>query len=170
MLEVGVLGGASVRMWQDYFQKGEIIGADLNEDVRRYADGRISIEIIDQSNPDDLDRLAKRGPFDLVLDDGSHVWQHQILTFQKLMPILNPGGYYILEDLDTSYGRYIPDYKGTGGISAAAYLKELADWVVACRVLDRDNQPDPHIARIWPTVEFIAFYRGTSLIKRKSSA
>jgi predicted O-methyltransferase YrrM len=170
VLEIGVLGGASVRLWRDYFQQGQIIGADINEDVKRYAGERLTIEIVDQSNSDDLDRVAKLGPFDLVVDDGSHVWEHQILTFQKLVPTLNPGGYYILEDLDTSYGKYIPDYKGSGGISAAAYLKDLSDWVVACRVLDLSKQPNKHIAKIWPIIDFIVFSRGTSLLKRKLSA
>jgi hypothetical protein len=170
ILEIGVLGGASVRTWRDYFQQGQIVGADVNVDVKRYVGQRITIEIVDQSNPDDLDRLAKLGPVDLVVDDGSHIWEQQILTFQKLVSALNPGGYYILEDLDTSYGKYIPDYKGSGGISAVAYLKDLADWVVACRVLELNKQPDKHIAQIWPMIEFMAFSRGTSLLKRKLSA
>ena len=167
VLEIGVLGGASIKTWRDYFELGNIVGADINGDVRRYADGRITIEIVDQSKAEDLDRLARLGPFDLIIDDGSHIWDHQILTFQKLMPAVNHGGYYILEDLDTSYGKYIPDYKGGGGISAASYLKELADWVVASRVLDLTKQPDKYIAQTWPTIDFVAFSQGTSLIKRR---
>lgn len=168
VLEIGVLEGASIKMWRDYFKNGEIIGVDINSNVERYAEGRIKIEIVDQSSHQDLDRLAEKGPFDLIVDDGSHVWEHQILSFQKLTPVLRPGGIYILEDLDTSYGKYIPDYKGSGALSAAEYLKKLADWVVACRVLDHEQQPDEHIAFIWPVIDFIAFYRGTSLIQRKT--
>ena len=77
VLEIGVLGGASLLTWRDYFSKGRIIGVDINPQVHDYACGRISIEIADQSQVGDLQRLAQLGPFDLILDDGSHVWGHQ---------------------------------------------------------------------------------------------
>ncbi|MGX7872042.1 hypothetical protein ACVDG5_003300 [Mesorhizobium sp. ORM6] len=73
---------------------------------------RIRIEILDQSKVQDLDLLATKGPFDVIVDDGSHVWTHQILTFQKLIGTVTPGGFYIVEDLDTSYGKYVPNYHG----------------------------------------------------------
>ena len=42
--------------------------------------------------------------FDVILDDGSHVPEHQILTINKLWKLVKPfPGIYIIEDLQTSY-------------------------------------------------------------------
>ena len=167
VLEIGVLNGGSVRTWRDYFRHGTVIGVDINPSTKQLAEARISIEIADQSKAQDLARLAQLGPFDLILDDGSHIWAHQILTFEYLFEALAPGGLYVLEDLDTSYGKYIADYRGDGGPSAAQYLQQLSDWVVGCRVLDPTTQPKNRVSAIWPLVEFVAFSRGTSVIKRR---
>jgi hypothetical protein len=165
VLEIGVLNGASLRTWRDYFPNGSIIGVDINPAALQHAGDRISIEIADQSNARDLRRIASLGPFDLVLDDGSHYWRHQILTFQLLAPAVQPGGFYVLEDLDTSYGHYIATY-GSGS-SAAAYLHELSDWVVGYRQMFHDRNIDPHLRAIWPTIDFIVFRQGTALMQRR---
>jgi len=39
----------------------------------------------------------------LINDDGSHIPQHQLLTFNILFPLLEDGGVYIIEDIETSY-------------------------------------------------------------------
>lgn len=169
VLEIGVLGGGSVRTWADYFPRGEIIGADIDPGAKQYASGRICIEIADQSDPNDRARLAALGPFDVVIDDGSHVWAHQIATFKTLIGSVQPGGLYIVEDLDTSYGKYIPDYQGAGGISAAEYLKRLSDLIVGHRVLPAPNA-DPIIGPLWQMVEAITFYRGAALMLRSGRA
>ncbi|WP_419896142.1 class I SAM-dependent methyltransferase [Roseomonas sp. USHLN139] len=166
VLEIGVLGGGSVRMWRDYFANGQVIGADINEAVRAYAGERLSIEIADQSSLEDMRRLAAMGPFDLIIDDGSHVWKHQIDSFNTLFPSLRPGGLYIIEDLDTSHGRYIPDYCGGGGPSCMQYLQTLSDWVVGWRQID-GIEANEELRRLWPMVDYTAFYRGTGLIRRK---
>ena len=165
VLEFGVLNGASLRTWREYFPRGSIIGVDSNPDTLAHASDRISIEIANQSNETDLKRVASLGPFDLVLDDGSHIWSHQIRTFQLLAPAVRPGGFYVIEDLDTSYGRYKAFYGG--GISAAAYLHRLSDWVVGNRQMFNDHKLDTHLRAIWPTIDFVVFYQGTGLMQRR---
>ena len=173
VLDIGVLDGGSARTWRDYFHNGHIIGVDIDPSAGRHISDRLSIHIADQSKEDDLKIITEKlGPFDLVVDDGSHVWEDQILTFKQLMPCISPGGFYIIEDLDTSYGKYVPTYCGRRryGISTAKYLQELSDWVVGCRVIDDREHPDPDIRRIWPIVDFVVFSRGTSLIRRGSES
>jgi predicted O-methyltransferase YrrM len=165
ILEIGVLNGASLQTWREYFPNGTIIGVDINPAAVKHVDNRISIEIADQSSEKDLKRVASLGPFDLVLDDGSHFWRHQILTFQILAPAVRPGGFYVLEDLDTSYGHYARTYGG--GISAAAYLHKLCDWIVGYRQMSDDRKIDPHLRAIWPTIDSVVFWRGTALMQRR---
>ena len=60
----------------------------------------------DQSNEGDLQNiknlLTNKNLF-LIIDDGSHHPDHQILTFNYLFPLLIEEGIYIIEDIETSY-------------------------------------------------------------------
>lgn len=168
LLEIGVLGGASIRTWRDYFKNGMIIGADINPEVKKYTDDRIAIEIIDQSMPTDLDALASKGPFDVIIDDGSHIWSHQILTLRKLLPVLKPNGIFIIEDLDTSHGKYKRTYGSPGYVTAHDYLQRISDWTVGIWVKDRAEIEDEFLIAAADTLEFVAFTRGAAILKKKA--
>jgi demethylmacrocin O-methyltransferase len=43
------------------------------------------------------------GTFDLIVDDGSHINEHVIKTFEILFPKLKKGGIYVVEDTQTAY-------------------------------------------------------------------
>jgi len=43
------------------------------------------------------------GGVDIVIDDGSHVAEHQLASFKTLFPLLFNGGVYVCEDLHTAY-------------------------------------------------------------------
>lgn len=168
LLEIGVYAGASIRTWEEYFPTASIVGADVNPDALQYASARTTIEIADQSNIADLIRLATtHGPFDILLDDGSHQWDHQITTFRTLYPFLKPGGYYVMEDIDTSYGSYVEGYRSPAMVPAAKYLHALCDYLVGDAALDRSQETDAFIRSYAPLTEFMAFYRRTCVIRRK---
>ncbi|MBD9520746.1 class I SAM-dependent methyltransferase [Ensifer sp. ENS02] len=167
LLEIGVLGGSSIRTWRDYFSEGEIIGADINPEVTQYAGERISIEIIDQGKPADLDKLACKGPYDVIIDDGSHLWEHQILTLRKLLPALKPGGVFIIEDLDTSHGKYRKQYGTPGTLTATEYLQRISDWVIGIWVSSREEVEDNFIIEAGRDLEFVAFLRGAAVLRKK---
>jgi hypothetical protein len=164
ILEIGVLGGSSLRTWEEYFPNAKIIGLDISLEAKKEESQRIKIEILDQSDTFQLSKYAEDKNFDIIIDDGSHVWGHQIKTLRILFPILNPLGIYIVEDLDTSYGKYYRDYSGDGTRTAASYLHEISDWVVGHRQMSGDELNDQSIASIYPTIDSITYYRGTSLI------
>jgi hypothetical protein len=106
LLEIGLLKGKSVRLWKRYFPKGQIYGIDIDPACRQYEEARISIEIGSQADVRVLERICERAaaPFDIVVDDGSHVNRHIIASFAYLFPRLRRGGLYIIEDLGCSYG------------------------------------------------------------------
>jgi len=102
-LEIGVWEGASLKTWNEYFENGIIIGLDI-DNKEQYDGGRIMTYRGDQNNGHDLKELNSAfGPFDVILDDGSHQGSHQLFSFETLFPLLNPGGFYIIEDCLCSY-------------------------------------------------------------------
>ena len=91
--------GASLKMWREYFPNAEIFALDNNvqalEHIRR--EPRIFPFYCDQSDPESYpDAIGKN--FDLIIDDGSHRPEDQILCAQMLTPLLNGKGIYIVED------------------------------------------------------------------------
>ena len=49
--------------------------------------------------------MAEHGPFDIVLDDGGHHVDMQVVTFDELWPSIAPGGVFMVEDTFSSYVR-----------------------------------------------------------------
>jgi hypothetical protein len=71
------------------------------------------------------------GNFDIVIDDGGHTMNQQRVSLEKLWQIVKPGGYYFIEDLQTSF---MAGYGGdtTGGKdpnvhTMSKYIYELID-------------------------------------------
>jgi hypothetical protein len=135
LLEIGVggyahpsRGGASLRMWKAYFPKAHVVGMDVH-DKSALAEPRIDIVRADQSDADSLADVNRRfGPFDVIVDDGSHVSAHVRTTFETLFPLLAADGVYAIEDLQTSYW---PEYGGAvdlgDGTTSMALVKSLVD-------------------------------------------
>jgi len=100
-IEIGVLNGRSLLMWEEYFPNATIYGVDINPNVKQFENGRVKILIGDQNNPDFLKKLEDIGQYDILLDDGSHIIRHQINSFNTLFK--NCKYYYVIEDLRCSY-------------------------------------------------------------------
>lgn len=105
MVEVGVSHGGSLQMWRKYFgRRARIVGVDIDGRTRNLAEPGIEIFIGDQSDRRFLSDLARRvGTADIILDDGGHMMDQQLVTFDELWPIVVDGGLYAVEDLHTSY-------------------------------------------------------------------
>jgi demethylmacrocin O-methyltransferase len=104
ILEIGVLGGASLITWKEWFYNSHIIGLDINSDCSALKEHRIEIEIGSQFDAQFLEYVSKKhGPFDIILDDASHINEHVIFSFEKLFPYVKSKGIYIVEDACTSY-------------------------------------------------------------------
>ncbi len=109
LLEIGIggygfsLGGQSLNAWHCYFPFGTIVGCDIQDKIS-LQNWRTKIRKVDQSEAGDLIRLAETdGPFDIIVDDGSHASEHQILSFRILFEHLKDGGVYCIEDVQTSF-------------------------------------------------------------------
>ncbi len=105
VIELGVYMGASLSMWEEYFPNARIIGVDFDSRCEKYSFGRKEVMIKDLSKEDSLLYLTQYAP-DIVIDDASHRWSHQIMAFSILFPKLSNGGIYILEDIATSFDMF----------------------------------------------------------------
>lgn len=89
--------GASLFMWRDFFPKAQIYACDIRDDILINED-RIKSFQCDQSKKDSLEKLKEKiGEVDIVIDDGSHQTEHQILSAKILLPMCKK--YYVIEDV-----------------------------------------------------------------------
>ena len=110
ILEFGVATGGSIRLWYEWFPKSFVVGVDKNPDANIdlpvFAEcdkQRLRIITGMQSDPKILAQIVKLGPFDIIIDDGSHRPEDQQYCFTKLFEkSLVAGGMYVIEDLQTS--------------------------------------------------------------------
>lgn len=108
LLEIGFLLGSSAFVWEEYFPQAELHHLDINRDCLETAkrlSHRSHLHMVDQSSEKELTEFIRAvgGEFDIIIDDGSHIVQHQITSFKVLFPYLRSGGIYVIEDLFSSY-------------------------------------------------------------------
>ena len=170
ILEIGIggyedpkSGGESLLMWSEYFKNSKIIGADLFE-KRLNLPKRVETIRLDQSNKGELDNLGKtKGLFDIIIDDGSHVSNHVILTFQTLWKYLDNNGLYIVEDTQTSYWTKLGGYNKPNKKRATTFFSNLTDGLNYKELLG-DYKP----SNIEKELEFIHFYHNIIVIKKNT--
>ena len=104
ILEIGVLKGGSMRMWEKYFPKANIFGIDINEECLQYQSDRTKIFIGDQSDVSFLRNVKAKIPkIDILIDDGSHRAKDQKITFEEMYYHLKTPGVYLVEDIELNY-------------------------------------------------------------------
>lgn len=104
ILEIGVFEGKSLKLWKNYFINATILGIDINSECKKFEEDKIFVEIGSQIDTQFLlDISEKYGPFDLIIDDGSHNNSDVIFTFNNMFKNVSNKGMYIVEDSCTSY-------------------------------------------------------------------
>lgn len=106
ILEYGVFRGDSIRWLRAEFPDAQIVGADIVEPTDTWPrEDAIRYVRLDQGDRAQVRQALEDAgvAFDLVIEDGSHVPQHQALCLSETLPHVRPGGLYILEDIHTSH-------------------------------------------------------------------
>jgi len=127
-VEIGILDGGSLFMWRDFFgEDARIIGIDLNPAARKWESEGFEIHIGSQSDPKFWETFFDAvGNVDIVLDDGGHTFEQQIITTEYCIPFINDGGTMVVEDTHTSY---MPMFGGPSKISFMNYAKNIVDGI-----------------------------------------
>ncbi|MGH3721366.1 MAG: class I SAM-dependent methyltransferase [Pseudonocardiaceae bacterium] len=171
LLEIGIggyqfadRGGESLRMWQRYFSRGLIYGLDIF-DKPGVTGPRIRAVQGDQNDPEFLAELGRRcGPFDIIIDDGSHVNEHVKTSFRCLFPFVRLGGLYVVEDAQTAYW---PGYGGDdrdliNADTSIGMLKSLVDGLNHKEIplgVDSPSYTDRHVVGLH-------FYHNLAIVEK----
>lgn len=91
----------SLRVWREFFPKASLYGYDIDDFSFFRQDRTITFQG-DQASRKDLERFIETSgqAFRLVIDDGSHASSHQQISLATLFRQVEPGGLYVVEDLN----------------------------------------------------------------------
>ena len=107
LLEIGIMTGGSMHLWQKYFEKYFLVGMDLSpawnqsrpfqSDLEADADIQLMFGVNSRVAP--IPEALQEHQFDFVIDDGDHTVLAQMDTFRNYWPRVSPGGTYFIEDV-----------------------------------------------------------------------
>jgi SAM-dependent methyltransferase len=181
VLELGVYQGQSTKVLASYFKDGKIIAIDSDErKIDFSAFPNVVFERADQRNAKELTAICERHALDgidIVIDDAAHIGSWSRASYETLLPRLNPGGLYIVEDWGTGYWGDWPEGRAlrrtgrmfgrlTGRIPSHDYgmvgfLKSLIE-DVSVDIKPRRDAPDSRA----PQLEFMHVYGGLAVLKK----
>ena len=160
VVEIGVYSGGSLDMWHDYFGSlARVTGVDIAPECRSYEDAVTGIEIGDQADRGFWAAFrAANEVVDVVIDDGGHQPEQQLVTLEETLPHIRPGGVYICEDV---HGR---------GSHFAAFAHALADNLnESQRVPDADALPRYRATPFQAAIASVTFYPYVVVIEKTAA-
>ena len=167
ILEIGVFRGGSLQMWKKYFHTAdnrvEVYGIDIDPECKSYEEDDIHIFIGSQEDREFLQKVKKSiGTVDILIDDGGHTMNQQIVSFEELFDLVADDGIYLCEDLHTSYmGYYGGGYKADTYIE---YSKNLIDYL-HFQYWEKENSEENAYA---DRIKFITYCDSMVFIEKKS--
>lgn len=133
LLEVGVNKGGSLQIWKKVLgPKAKIIGVDITPACKELEEDQISIYIGSQEDREFWKKVKSEIPkVDILIDDGGHYMNQQIVTFEEMYEHVKDDGVYICEDTGTSYNpaKYNSGYKKSN--TFIEYSKNFIDYIHA---------------------------------------
>ena len=115
LIEVGVAGGSSIKMWREYFKNSKIYCFDYSLDCANTVN-RLKDVIFSYANQDSKESLKNAisndialNSVDIIIDDGGHFSTQQRNTLEVLWPYLKSGGVFIVEDIHTNIRHWYPN-------------------------------------------------------------
>lgn len=155
-------GGHSARMWREYFRNARVVTFDVYD---KQLPDFTGIEVHKGSQDDEgflTDLIQQVGAPTVFVDDGSHLNQHQIRTFEIVFPLMPSGGIYICEDVETSYWNDhgfdgSPDFADLTTKTALNYFRKLVNDVMYEHIREYPRKFE---------IKAIHFYDNTVIIEK----
>ena len=125
LMEIGVMTGGSLLMWQQYFDDVLLTGIDLRSGFNQTLPFQKDIMCMWRWNVDSTDpvKVPALGKYDFVIDDGAHDLESQIQTLKNYWQFVAPGGTYFIEDIEDD-------------LATEALRKFIAAWIAEPHTMD----------------------------------
>lgn len=167
LLELGVFKGSSTAMWHDYFPNAHITGVDIRTQCKKFEKERLEVKILDLACLESYTKLADK-KYRVIIDDASHIWSHQILSFLELFRCVESGGIYIIEDLHTSFHPLAERYNGGLSASCADVLLAGAEVLLSCNTSNKLNEGYKiYIDAISKQMDMVSFIQKSCIVVKK---
>jgi cephalosporin hydroxylase len=101
IVEIGVFHGGSIMMYHEYFTKSDIYGIDVqvyNDAFVNWCGDKSNIFYIMGDAYSDVG-IATLPNIDILIDDGPHSMESQLMCLKKYLPKMNRGGMLVIEDI-----------------------------------------------------------------------
>lgn len=176
LLEIGVYGCSSHKMWVDWFTKAKIYGIDIDDskfdDYSYFSPERLVLDKVDQGNKTELTQYAmNNGPWTIIIDDGGHFWSQQKTSFEVLWDYILPGGYYVVEDTHTSYWSKFNDSDESLMESMLKITNSLSDGPhykgYYANPHTRQHGPGEELTKYQKDIEYMRYEMGLCIIKKR---
>jgi SAM-dependent methyltransferase len=169
LIEIGISDGDSLLLWRDFFENANIVGVekDMEHSMRILKNkdlSRLDLLHLDASKEENLDLIVnKYANVDVIIDDGSHKMFDQQIALAKLFKTLKPGGFYILEDLHTSYEARMPEKSWCGwGDPEKTITLDMLNNFISNGKIESDYMTDEEIEYLNNNIESVKIYQSRS--------
>jgi hypothetical protein len=155
ILEIGIANGhagygeTSISAWKAIYPEAKVYAIDIVEEkVKMVNDGGYAkAYVVDQSSTESIQKFIKDSEIkelDMILDDGSHVFEHARITFETLFDLISDDGIYMIEDV------FKGNHNGQQTVQQwEDYLKSIED--IEFEIIDTlpNKQDDSIVIGIW---------------------
>ncbi len=103
--EIGCYKNEGMKLFRHYFKNSNLYGYDIGQkyiDLAKKDDLKNTFYfLMDVNNDENIQSGLSKCPekFDIIIDDSSHIFDHQIKIIKNSIPFLKKGSYLIIEDI-----------------------------------------------------------------------
>ena len=139
--EIGIEKNASTNMWRDYFSKARIDCFELEKkkiDLAKIQKlKKVHYHYIDVSNPEVITKQFNKvnKKFDIIIDDSTHKFNHQINIIKNTYKFLKSGGYLVIEDIY----RFKKEHEENNYFEKLKHLKKIFSKIVFIETAHANN-------------------------------
>lgn len=167
ILEIGGRTSASARLWTRFFPNATLHVIDTHPTSELYSIPRVKVLQIDNYSKESIAKVAEVIQPTLALDDGTHKWSHQMAGLHSIFPSIKPGGLFIIEDLQTSFGPYEKTHGDTDE-STANFLLRFASGLLAGTLAPKPNNTAERY--LTASIDKISFIRQAAILHKKTTS